>query len=190
MSFQFLNLIDMAQTIGEDEVKSILSDFSCVKNAEIERFVRQNALEFSKKKMASTFLIMNEESDLVGVFALAHKALVFSADILTNTQKKRAARFASLDPETHTYTASAFLIAQFGKNDAFGAECISGDEMMGMAFSILQMAQKLVGGGIVYLECEDQSKLIDFYQRNGFNIFGQRYSTHEDTTYLQLIRFF
>ena len=115
MSFQFLNLIDMAQTIGEDEVKSILSDFSCVKNAEIERFVRQNALEFSKKKMASTFLIMNEESDLVGVFALAHKALVFSADILTNTQKKRAARFASLDPETHTYTASAANLYAYGR---------------------------------------------------------------------------
>ena len=47
-----VNILDLADIIGEEEVQSILSDFSCEKNMEIEVFVRKNALDFSKKKMS------------------------------------------------------------------------------------------------------------------------------------------
>ena len=48
--FNTVNILDLADIIGEEEVQSILSDFSCEKNMEIEVFVRKNALDFSKKR--------------------------------------------------------------------------------------------------------------------------------------------
>ena len=42
------------------------------------------------------------------------------------------------------------------------------------AFEILGRVQRDIGGGIVYLECEDRPKLLGFYQndKNRFKIFG------------------
>ena len=50
--YEAVNILDMLNAIGEDAVKNILSDFSCPKNFEIESFVKQNALEFAKRKMS------------------------------------------------------------------------------------------------------------------------------------------
>lgn len=33
------NILDLLDTVGEDEVKNALSDFSCPKNEEIENFI-------------------------------------------------------------------------------------------------------------------------------------------------------
>lgn len=41
------------------------SDFSCPKNLEIEHFVRKNAIEFAKRKISITYLIIDEESQIV-----------------------------------------------------------------------------------------------------------------------------
>ena len=59
-----VNILDLTDIIGEEEVQSILSDFSCEKNMEIEVFVRKNALDFSKKKMSVTYLVFNEDTEL------------------------------------------------------------------------------------------------------------------------------
>lgn len=36
-----VNILDLIDMVGEDEVNRILSDFSCDKNAEIETFVNR-----------------------------------------------------------------------------------------------------------------------------------------------------
>ena len=53
-------------------------------------------------------------------------------------------------------------------------------------------AQHLVGGGIVYLECEDVPKLLGFYANdaNRFREFGLRDSRSEGIIYRQLLRLF
>ena len=53
-SFNTVNILDLLDLVGEDEVEKILSDFSCSKNMEIELFVKKNAIDFSKKKMSVT----------------------------------------------------------------------------------------------------------------------------------------
>ena len=49
-----------------------------------------------------------------------------------------------------------------------------------------------IGGGVVYLECEDKPQLCSFYQNdnNCFRVFGERYSEKEQIKYIQLLRFF
>jgi len=45
---------------------------------------------------------------------------------------------------------------------------------------------------IVYLDCENVVKVLDFYQNgcNRFKIFGERESDVDQKRYLQLLRFF
>ena len=67
------------------------------------------------------------------------------------------------------------LIAQIGKNFANGYhKLISGDMLLSLACTKVKQVQLDIGGKIVYLECEDAPKLLDFYARNGFCNFGKR----------------
>ena len=188
-----INILDMLEVIGEEGVNLILSDFSCPKNVEIETFIRKNAIDFARRKMSVTHLVINEYGKLAAIFALTHKAVKIQDNILSSALKKKIKRYAQLDEETNSYMVSAFLIAQFGKNYDEGIEdTLSGNSLMDNAMDILALVQREVGGGVVYLECEDNPKLISFYQNdnNCFRVFGERYSERDQTKYIQLLRFF
>lgn len=126
--FETVNILDMINAIGEEELQFILSDFFCPKNHEIEQFVRKNAIEFAKRKMSITYLVIDGEGRIVGIFTLTHKAV--------------------------------------------------------------QLFQRQIGGGVVYLECEDKPKLLSFYQNNEnrYQIFGDRYSVRDSVKYIQLMK--
>jgi len=191
--FDTINILDMAGAIGEAKLQECLSAFSCPINPEIEHFVVNNAIEFAKKKLSVTYLIVNENGKIAAVFTLAHKAVEIGNAKLSNARRKKISRYAVLDSETESYTVSAFLIAQFGKNYAVDTgKGIDGDELMDMTFDILEKVQHDIGGGIVFLECEDKVKLLDFYQseKNGFVPFNERYSVNDNTKYIQLFNFF
>lgn len=138
-----------------------------------------------------THLVVDDNADIVGYFTLTHKPIRVPAEFLTNTAQKKIERFAKLDEGTNSYDVSAFLIAQFGKNTAVNSS-VTGNDMMNMAISVLSKVQRQVGGGIVFLECEDNGRLIDFYQNenNRFVVYGERFSNKEKVTYKQLLRLF
>lgn len=66
---------------------------------------------------------------------------------------------------------------------------INGNELMDLTFEILEKVQHDIGGGIVFLECEDKGKLLSFYQseKNGFMPFNERYSVNDNTTHILTI---
>ena len=51
---------------------------------------------------------------------------------------------------------------------------------MKIACDTVAEGQRIFGGRVVYLECEDVPALIDFYERNGFVQFGQRAPTGDE----------
>lgn len=189
--YETINILDLMESVGEDAVKSILSDFICVKNPEIENFVKNNAIEFAKKKMSITYLVVDSDTNIQAIFTLTHKALELRNDVLSGTARKKVQRFAQLDESTNSFVVSAFLIAQFGKNEAIEQGSISGDELMDMTFKILFGVQHDIGGSVVYLECEEKEKLLNFYssEPNRFMQFGERNSEQDDTKYIQMFRF-
>ncbi len=192
-NFTTINILDMINAIGEDNVNLILSGFSCPKNAEIENFIKNNAIDFAKRKMSVTYLVMDSDGKPAAIFSLTHKAINIKDEILSSTLRKKIRRYAQLDEETNTYMVSAFLIAQFGKNyeNRKGAP-VNGNSLMNSAMDILTAVQHNIGGGVVYLECEDKPKLLSFYQNdnNCFRIFDERFSKVDQTKYIQLLRFF
>ena len=188
-----INILDMIEAVGENEVRRILSNFICPPNSEIENFAQKSAVEFAKRKMSVTHLVINEGCELMAFFTLTHKAIELSNKNLSVSVRKKIERYAQLNEETNNYMVSAFLIAQFGKNYADGNNLrLDGDSLMESAISVLEAVQHEVGGGIVYLECEEKPCLLSFYQnpRNIFRIFGERYSKEDNTKYIQLLRFF
>ena len=70
---------------------------------------------------------------------------------------------------------SAPLIAQLGKNFSNSYNIlITGDELLKLACDTVREGQKAFGGKFVYLECEDKTKLTEFYGDNGFVNFNNR----------------
>lgn len=157
-----VNIQDMLKAIGEEELTKLLSDFSCPLNLEVEDFVRNKALDFAKRKLSITYLVMkkiNEERRvLAGIYTLSHKAIEVTNTSISNTVRRK----------------------------------FSGNELMDLTFELLKHVQYCVGGGVVYLDCEDIEKVLGFYQNdiNRFKIFGERKSEVDQQRYLQLLRFF
>ena len=191
MNYEVINILDMIDSVGEDTVNTVVSEFSCSKNKEIENFVRKNAIIFAKKKMSITYLVYSEEGNLAAIFALTHKALEIEDNGLSETVRKKLCKYACFNPNNNTYTIPAFLIGQFGKNDSYPSENISGNDLMNFTLSILLKVQHDIGGNIVYLDCEENEKLINFYinEPNLFRPFGNTYSEIDNTKYIQFLKF-
>ncbi len=186
-----INLLDLVDAIGEEDMKKLLSDFSCAKNREIEKYVHNSALDFAKQKIPMTHLVVDDLGRIAAIFALTHKAIEIAGEGLSNTTRSKLCRFAELDETSGSFSVSSFLIVQFGKSD-IASSFLSGDSLMACAIEILSSAQRNVGGGVVYLECEDKPKLLQFYENdnNRFRPFGRRFSEKDGVEYIQLLRFF
>ena len=115
----------MKDAVGEDALQEILSDFSCSKNMEIQNFVRNSALDFAKRKVAITYLVIDNVGNIAAIFALAHKVVEIKNQALSSSGRKKLMRFSKLDTGSNTYTVSAFLIAQFGKSDTLVQQKLS-----------------------------------------------------------------
>jgi len=52
---------------------------------------------------------------------------------------------------------------------------ITGGELLKITCDKISDIQQNLSGKVIYPECEDCDKLMDFYTQNGFNFFAKRY---------------
>ena len=192
-----ISIENMIESYGEEATIELLSSFSCVrdgvqKNEEVETFVKKNVIDFFRRKLAVTYLVFDDDSDFVGVYTLAHKAIDIPADRLNAKLKNKVKRYARLDEGRQSYSVSAFLIAQFGKNyEGDKGRTISGSELMDSALDMLSAAQAIVSGGLIFLDCEVENTVaLELYMKNGFVPFGERESESDGHRYIQLLKGF
>jgi hypothetical protein len=108
--FQIINLADMVIELGEDMTKHILLNFSCPLNRDIEHFLHNKSIEFSKQSLARTHLIFcsyKSELVLVAYFSLANKVIQVEPNALSKTLRKRITKFGTLDAGIKKYIISA-----------------------------------------------------------------------------------
>ena len=162
--------------LGEDDLVQILSEFSCERNSDVEKFLKNSAIEFTKKNQSVTYLVFSvEDGELLGYFTIALKPLTVRGETVSNTVKRKLLRISELDEETQTYTMSAYLIAQLGKNFANGADKrITGEELLEAAWNKIEEIQYRAGGVVTFLEANNEDKLLDFYKDNRFQKFDIR----------------
>ena len=178
---------------GEPMLARVLSGFSCPKNPDVERFLKKSAVEFTKKNQSVTYLVFSVESkELLGYFTLALKPLTVRGETVSNTMKRKLLRISELDEKSDTYTMSAYLIAQLGKNYMNGRNNkITGKELVELAWSVIEDAQYMLGGMVTFLEAENEEKLLSFYRDNHFSQFDTRQAasgTDEPHELVQLLR--
>lgn len=185
--FVQINLSDLLDQLGEDEVKGILSSFSCPLNADVEKFLKEKAVEFSKRGFSKTHLVYwatqdEKEKVLVGYYTIASKFITIQRNVINSKEARKLREHGIFDEKTGAYTVAAPLIAQLGKNYADGNDSlISGSELLQMAIEKVKKVQNEVGGRFVYLECEESAKLMKFYESNRFKFFGKRALDRDET---------
>lgn len=106
---------------------------------------------------------------------------------------KKLSRVSTLDKETQSYTTSAYLIAQLGKNYSLPKnKQIKGTLLLGFALETISTLQYAIGGLIEFLECEDNEFLLSFYTQNHFKPFDTRIThskNNKSHTLHQLLKF-
>ncbi len=194
------NLRDLLAELGEERTSEILSAFECPLNPDVQSFLREKAILFSRHGYASTYLVFASYQGnvvLIGYYALAMKAVVIKGSLLSSQWRGRLRRFAFYDSDLKQFTLSLPLIGQLGKNYAHHYDrLISGDDLLGIACETVREIQLMSSGKMVYLECEDVLPLTSFYERNGFFRFANRNLDGDErdlsqTPYLvQMIKYF
>ena len=179
--------------LGEDELLQILSEFSCPMNPDVERFLKHSSIEFTKKNQSVTYLVFSvADGKLLGYFTLALKPLTVRGETVSNTVKRKLLRVSELDKKSDTYTMSAYLIAQLGKNYSENdGKMITGAELLGLAWDKIKATQYMFGGMVTFLEAENEEKLLSFYRDNRFSQFDTRQTasdTDEAHELVQLLR--
>ena len=170
------------------ELQGHIAAFSCPRNPSVERFLKNNAIDFTKQDTSVTYLVFARGiGALLGYFSLTIRPIEVPADRVSKTLGKRLERAGRFDKQANIYNAAAYLIAQLGKNYTDGAnEKISGDELLRAAWDKLRQIQYHVAGSIAFLEAEDVPALVEFYNRNNFRVFGERDS--EEGRLIQFVR--
>lgn len=192
-----INLKDILKIKDTEQVKDFLSNFSCPRNADVEDFIQNKAINFSLQGLAAVWIVFTsyrEEYVPVWYFALSNKYFHIDTDKLSSKYRRQIRKFGNFDSEINKYIVNAPLIGQLGKNytNDYG-KLITGNELLDMACNTVKEAQWLIGGRLVYLECEDIPSLIKFYTQNGFYNFGRRKLDRDEKDKLKgnyLIQFF
>lgn len=173
---------------GEQILTDMLSGFSCPVNPNVEKFFKENAVEFTKKNQSVTYLVFSkEDATLVGYFTLAVKPITVNSTIISNTTKRKLLRVGQIDEDNQELHLAAYLIAQLGKNFTNDAnDKITGQQLLEIAIDEVKESQFKIGGIVVFLEAENNPKLRQFYvQENNFKEFGVR---KDEETLVQMLK--
>ena len=178
-------LDSLVRQVGKGQAQKILSDFSCPLNKDVESFIRDKAIEFDMQGISKTHLIFCDKAEelvLIGYYTLANKVFEISKHTkLSSAWRHRLHRFTTYNARLNKHELSAPLIAQLGKNYANQNNLlIRGDELLKLACDRVQETHRILGGKSVFLECENNTKLIDFYQKNGFFMFDIRAMDYDE----------
>ena len=182
MEFTVVALRNLLNTYSVDDVKEILNTFKSISNHEtneindVECFLHDKAINFENMAWATTHLVFVEleKPVLVGYFSFANRPLKMTKknfEKLSNNQKKKLLKYGRR--EENFIEINSYLIGQLGKNynldDSIKQE-VTGNTLLTIAYQMLVDIVKVVNVKYVWIECEDNEKILKFYQDFGFNL--------------------
>ena len=114
---------------------------------------------------------------ILAYFTLAPKPIVFS-------EKMSKRLIKDIDGfSKNAVSVSAVIIGQLGKDSHFG-ERITGADLIDSVMALTYQVSDIIGGRVVFLECQESDGLIEFYKRNGFHYMQK----NEKTNLIQMVR--
>lgn len=171
MEIQVIQLLDLLDEFGEDIVKEkILVDFSCPKNKDVQDFITHKAILWEKMDKSRTYLVLGILEDrllLLAFFTLASVPISFDESV----SNKRRKNILGTGFEANS-KLSAILIGQLSKNFKNQYHLLlTGADLFDLAIHKALQANRMLGGRIIYLECEDKPKLREFYKEMKFDLY-------------------
>ncbi|EBI2485730.1 GNAT family acetyltransferase [Listeria monocytogenes] len=183
MTLNIISLSDLLKSDStEEEITLLLSSFECKSlshgASDVEEFLHSKAIVFERFDIARTYIVMSTYKKvpfIAGYFSISNKPLIISkrnfSTISGGMQKKLMGVGHKTDMQN--YEIKSYLIGQLGKNYnsiSKKAKAASGNDILGLAYEKIKEANAIVGGRIVYIECENNIKIIKFYEENGFRL--------------------
>ena len=161
---------------GEKLLNRLLADYACPHNPDVERFLHNQAIDFTKRSQSVSYLLFaNIDEKLLAYFTLAIKPISVNAANFSNTMRKKIERISEVNEQTGEYILSAYLIAQLAKNFKNGMnERITGENLLQAALDEIYSLRYKAGGTVVFLEADNVPPLLNFYETNGFKQFSVR----------------
>jgi uncharacterized protein (DUF1330 family) len=166
-------------------VEKAVSNFFCEKNLDVEKFLREDAINREKRDLTRTYLIIDQnkfeeknEISIVAYFSIALKTLIIP-QTLSNSKIKKIDGFSKDAKESIVY-----LIGQLARNDNYSSEAITGADILARALNVISDIKDKIGGKVVLVECEDKKKIINFYLENEF----ERLPEHSENELINAIK--
>ncbi|ACV38859.1 hypothetical protein [Leptotrichia buccalis] len=171
------NLRKLLNEYEEIDINEMLKNFRSIKNSgtknDIEIFLHEKAIKFEKSSISSTYVVFSEDNEILGYFTIANRSLVIPKEnfgILSKTQQKKLGNSAAILKNGDLMTSS-FLLGQLGKNYSDDIEnLITGRELLTFAYDLFLKIKELINVKYIWLECQNEPKLISFYQNFGFKM--------------------
>ena len=110
-------------------------------------------------------MIEDSSGHLLAYFTLTFKEIALTATV-SGSQRKALDGFSK-----NAQQIRAFLIGQLGKNHSISPNTLSLETILNDGiYPILVDAQRLLGGRVVMLECENTPSLIKLYERADYKL--------------------
>ncbi|CUL94845.1 GNAT family acetyltransferase [Listeria monocytogenes] len=183
MTLNIISLSDLLKSDStEEEIKILLSSFECKSlshgASDVEDFLHNKAIFFEQLDMARTYIVMSTYKKVhfvAGYFSISNKPLIISKRNFSNIPNSLQKKLMGVGHKTkmHNYEIKSYLIGQLGKNYnsvSKKANAATGNDILGLAYEKIKDVHAIVGGRIVYIECENNIKIIKFYEENGFRL--------------------
>lgn len=177
MKFRKISLQSLLKQIKDTEKikENVLNTFNGRGESEVSDFLHNKSIDYEQRSLSSTYLIYNDRSQLVGYFTISNKGLIISKEsyekLLKKQQKKLS--FNGRKLENGDYIVNSFLLGQLGKNfnkNILEEDKIKGVELLTIAYNLLIEIKNLINVKYLWIECEDNKKLLDFYSNFGFKL--------------------
>ena len=177
-------------------LENMLLSFHCTNDEDIQDFLHHKAIEFEKIAKSRTYLIIDQEQleepyitldkvVIYGYVSLTVKVLALPEHI-SNRVRKQLDGFSAKRHGKPISHFPCYLIGQLARNSEVPKNSISGAELLDFAYDIIDTAVDAVGGRYILIECNDNNKLIKFYQENSFSEINR--INYEDKAMVQMIR--
>lgn len=164
------DLISLEHKVGKNNIKRILSDFSCPLNSDVEKFMHEKAYDFERIGLSRTYLVYAQlnahESYLVGIYSLGQSHVEVDKKLSKSLRKRIFGTSYPIGKNIKT-----ILIGQLSKNYANGYnKYITGDILLSLAFSRINEIHKILPSVVTHIDCKDEPKIKRFYERHGFQL--------------------
>ncbi|RHH71080.1 MULTISPECIES: GNAT family acetyltransferase [Vagococcus] len=178
-----------------EDVETLLHTFFCVKDSEtnfgkdVQDFLHKKAINFENAAISRTFLVIYSDekiSYLAGYFSLANKPLSMTGKNFgkLSQSKKKMLLGSGHKTDKNNYVCPSVLLGQLGKNcnypqDIEDSQKVEGKDILKASYEKIRDIYTLFGGKVLYLECDNNVKLRNFYNGNGFSLL-EGYESEKD----------